>query len=223
MPLARRRPVPGSPAEAIPLPPEHPRAGRLGRLTRTISARAPPRCLMGNHAIRVTTAHTRAPEYRSRQQRHLGGHHERAHRRTTIWSIRHPVLARKRPQGHRLLVGPPYRRHRMGWRRAGHPSVRPGVCDDCRRPRRAHVPGPRHREPRAGEVGRAHALGLGALRRPRPFFHHRLVRRPHRHPRRPGGHAGVSVPGRRRVVDGAGVPQRAISPLWWWGRSPGSS
>ena len=56
-------------------------------------------------------------------------------------------------------------RDRTGCHRPGHPSVRPRVCDDRRHPRWAHVPDPRHREPRAGDVGRADALGPGAVRR----------------------------------------------------------
>ena len=100
----------------------------------------------------------------------------------------------------------------MACRRAGHPPVRQRVRDHRRRSRRADVPGRRHREHRAGEVGRADALGLGALRRSFPRFGRRLLRQPHRHLRRPGRHARLSFPDRRRVVDGSRVPRACDQP-----------
>ena len=61
-------------------------------------------------------------------------------------------------------------------------------------------------------LGRADALGVGALRRRVPRLRHRLLRQPRGHLRRAGRHARLPVPARRRVVDGAGVPRASDQP-----------
>src|SRR4051812_153864 len=66
-----------------------------------------------DHAKRVTTAHPRSPEDRSRQPQLLGGHHERTYRYTAARSARRSVLARRRAQAHQLLVGAARRRDRV--------------------------------------------------------------------------------------------------------------
>ena len=113
---------------------------------------------------------------------------------------------------HRLLVGRAGRRHRLAGHLAGHPPVRQRVGHDGGRAGGPAVPARRRTERRPRDRARRASLGAGALQRAVPGLRGDLLRRPRGHVRRPGRHARLPVPARRRVVDGPGVPGEAGQP-----------